>query len=84
MGTFSFRETAAGVDYFNTLDGPDVMLLTGAGGQDITNTKASVVVMLGVGCNHFRDHQVLTQVYREGQTRDAKVICLVSKNKAHE
>jgi SNF2 family DNA or RNA helicase len=81
MGTLSFREMAPGVDDFYTPDGPDVMHLTGASGQGITITEASVVVMLGVGCNHSRDHQVPTQVYREGQTWDVKVICLVQRTR---
>jgi hypothetical protein len=82
----ALKESIEGGSWHSSITGArrDLRAAKQKGCQGITITKASVVVMLGVGCNHFRDHQVLTQVYREGQTWDVKVICLVSKNKAHE
>jgi hypothetical protein len=66
------------VGAFNYPDsGPHIMTLTGAGGQGITVTAASLATFSALD-EPFNDQQIIHRTYREGQFWDIELVYLVS------
>lgn len=69
------------IDQFNTDRDIFVFLLsTRAGGLGINLTSANVVILHDIDCNPYNDKQAEDRCHRVGQTRDVKVIKLISKD----
>ncbi|XP_008934076.1 PREDICTED: SWI/SNF-related matrix-associated actin-dependent regulator of chromatin subfamily A containing DEAD/H box 1, partial [Merops nubicus] len=73
------------IDQFNTDMGIFVFLLsTKAGGLGINLTSANVVILHDIDCNPYNDKQAEDRCHRVGQTREVKVIKLISKGTIEE
>ncbi|XP_021250084.1 SWI/SNF-related matrix-associated actin-dependent regulator of chromatin subfamily A containing DEAD/H box 1 isoform X2 [Numida meleagris] len=73
------------IDEFNTDMGIFVFLLsTKAGGLGINLTSANVVILHDIDCNPYNDKQAEDRCHRVGQTREVKVIKLISKGTIEE
>ncbi|NXH14594.1 SMRCD regulator, partial [Bucco capensis] len=73
------------IDQFNTDSGIFVFLLsTKAGGLGINLTSANAVVIHDIDCNPYNDKQAEDRCHRVGQTREVKVIKLISKGTIEE
>ncbi|XP_068259068.1 SWI/SNF-related matrix-associated actin-dependent regulator of chromatin subfamily A containing DEAD/H box 1-like [Nyctibius grandis] len=73
------------IDQFNTDMGLFVFLLTTkAGGLGINLTLANVVILHDIDCNPYNDKQAEDRCHRVGQTREVKVIKLISKGTIEE
>ncbi|XP_009870070.1 PREDICTED: SWI/SNF-related matrix-associated actin-dependent regulator of chromatin subfamily A containing DEAD/H box 1 isoform X1 [Apaloderma vittatum] len=73
------------IDQFNTDMGIFVFLLsTKAGGLGINLTSANVVILHDIDCNPYNDKQAEDRCHRVGQTREVKVIKLISKGTVEE
>ncbi|XP_053111098.1 SWI/SNF-related matrix-associated actin-dependent regulator of chromatin subfamily A containing DEAD/H box 1 isoform X2 [Hemicordylus capensis] len=73
------------IDEFNSDMGIFVFLLsTKAGGLGINLTSANVVVLHDIDCNPYNDKQAEDRCHRVGQTREVKVIRLISKGTIEE
>ncbi|NXY81742.1 SMRCD regulator, partial [Alcedo cyanopectus] len=73
------------IDQFNTDMGIFVFLLsTKAGGLGINLTSANVVILHDIDCNPYNDKQAEDRCHRVGQTREVKVIKLISKGSIEE
>ncbi|KAK3521725.1 hypothetical protein QTP70_015842 [Hemibagrus guttatus] len=69
------------IDQFNTDQDIFVFLLsTRAGGLGINLTSANVVILHDIDCNPYNDKQAEDRCHRVGQTRNVKVIKLISKD----
>ncbi|KAI5099447.1 SWI/SNF-related matrix-associated actin-dependent regulator of chromatin subfamily A containing DEAD/H box 1B isoform X1 [Silurus meridionalis] len=69
------------IDQFNTdLDIFVFLLSTRAGGLGINLTSANVVILHDIDCNPYNDKQAEDRCHRVGQTRNVKVIKLISKD----
>ncbi|KAM9258688.1 SWI/SNF-related matrix-associated actin-dependent regulator of chromatin subfamily A containing DEAD/H box 1 [Cariama cristata] len=73
------------IDQFNTdMDIFVFLLSTKAGGLGINLTSANVVVLHDIDCNPYNDKQAEDRCHRVGQTREVKVIKLISKGTIEE
>ncbi|XP_027587544.1 SWI/SNF-related matrix-associated actin-dependent regulator of chromatin subfamily A containing DEAD/H box 1 [Pipra filicauda] len=73
------------IDNFNTDMEIFVFLLsTKAGGLGINLTSANVVILHDIDCNPYNDKQAEDRCHRVGQTREVKVIKLISKGTIEE
>ncbi|XP_053921227.1 SWI/SNF-related matrix-associated actin-dependent regulator of chromatin subfamily A containing DEAD/H box 1 isoform X2 [Cuculus canorus] len=73
------------IDQFNTDMGIFVFLLsTKAGGLGINLTSANVVILHDIDCNPYNDKQAEDRCHRVGQTREVKVIKLISSGTIEE
>ncbi|KAM6440184.1 SWI/SNF-related matrix-associated actin-dependent regulator of chromatin subfamily A containing DEAD/H box 1 isoform 1-T3 [Liasis olivaceus] len=73
------------IDEFNSDMGIFVFLLsTKAGGLGINLTSANVVILHDIDCNPYNDKQAEDRCHRVGQTREVKVIRLISKGTIEE
>ncbi|NXY16232.1 SMRCD regulator, partial [Atrichornis clamosus] len=73
------------IDQFNTDMGIFVFLLsTKAGGLGINLTSANVVILHDIDCNPYNDKQAEDRCHRVGQTREVKVIKLISNGTIEE
>ncbi|NXX14305.1 SMRCD regulator, partial [Podargus strigoides] len=73
------------IDEFNTDMGIFVFLLsTKAGGLGINLTSANVVILHDIDCNPYNDKQAEDRCHRVGQTREVKVIKLISRGTIEE
>ncbi|NXX88374.1 SMRCD regulator, partial [Centropus bengalensis] len=73
------------IDQFNTDMGIFVFLLsTKAGGLGINLTSANVVILHDIDCNPYNDKQAEDRCHRVGQTREVKVIKLISRGTIEE
>ncbi|KAJ7402999.1 SWI/SNF-related matrix-associated actin-dependent regulator of chromatin subfamily A containing DEAD/H box 1 [Pitangus sulphuratus] len=73
------------IDQFNTDMEIFVFLLsTKAGGLGINLTSANVVILHDIDCNPYNDKQAEDRCHRVGQTREVKVIKLISKETIEE
>ncbi|KAM9455793.1 SWI/SNF-related matrix-associated actin-dependent regulator of chromatin subfamily A containing DEAD/H box 1b isoform 2-T2 [Clarias gariepinus] len=69
------------IDQFNTDRDIFVFLLsTRAGGLGINLTSANIVILHDIDCNPYNDKQAEDRCHRVGQTRNVKVIKLISKD----
>ncbi|KAF4082625.1 hypothetical protein AMELA_G00153840 [Ameiurus melas] len=69
------------IDQFNTdLDIFVFLLSTRAGGLGINLTSANVVILHDIDCNPYNDKQAEDRCHRVGQTRNVKVMKLISKD----
>ncbi|XP_078250692.1 SWI/SNF-related matrix-associated actin-dependent regulator of chromatin subfamily A containing DEAD/H box 1 isoform X2 [Pogona vitticeps] len=73
------------IDEFNSDMGIFIFLLsTKAGGLGINLTSANVVILHDIDCNPYNDKQAEDRCHRVGQTREVKVIRLISKGTIEE
>ncbi|KAI8350074.1 SNF2 family N-terminal domain-containing protein [Mortierella sp. GBAus27b] len=73
------------IDTFNDDESYKIFLLsTKAGGFGINLTGANVVIMYDLDYNPHNDKQAEDRAHRVGQTRDVKVLKLISKNTIEE
>ncbi|NWU93608.1 SMRCD regulator, partial [Upupa epops] len=73
------------IDRFNTeMDIFVFLLSTKAGGFGINLTSANVVILHDIDCNPYNDKQAEDRCHRVGQTREVKVIKLISKGTIEE
>nr|XP_056711454.1 SWI/SNF-related matrix-associated actin-dependent regulator of chromatin subfamily A containing DEAD/H box 1 [Euleptes europaea] len=73
------------IDEFNSDMGIFVFLLsTKAGGLGINLTSANVVILHDIDCNPYNDKQAEDRCHRVGQTREVKVVRLISKGTIEE
>ncbi|XP_035180953.1 SWI/SNF-related matrix-associated actin-dependent regulator of chromatin subfamily A containing DEAD/H box 1-like isoform X1 [Oxyura jamaicensis] len=73
------------IDQFNTDMGIFVFLMsTKAGGLGINLTSANAVILHDIDCNPYNDKQAEDRCHRVGQTREVKVIKLISKGTVEE
>ncbi|KFW10250.1 SWI/SNF-related matrix-associated actin-dependent regulator of chromatin subfamily A containing DEAD/H box 1, partial [Eurypyga helias] len=73
------------IDEFNTdMDIFVFLLSTKAGGLGINLTSANVVILHDIDCNPYNDKQAEDRCHRVGQTREVKVIKLISKGTIEE
>ncbi|XP_061216939.1 SWI/SNF-related matrix-associated actin-dependent regulator of chromatin subfamily A containing DEAD/H box 1 [Neopsephotus bourkii] len=73
------------IDDFNNNNDIFVFLLsTKAGGLGINLTSANVVILHDIDCNPYNDKQAEDRCHRVGQTREVKVIKLISKGTVEE
>ncbi|XP_030904395.2 SWI/SNF-related matrix-associated actin-dependent regulator of chromatin subfamily A containing DEAD/H box 1-like [Melopsittacus undulatus] len=73
------------IDEFNNNNDIFVFLLsTKAGGLGINLTSANVVILHDIDCNPYNDKQAEDRCHRVGQTREVKVIKLISKGTVEE
>ncbi|XP_027491674.1 SWI/SNF-related matrix-associated actin-dependent regulator of chromatin subfamily A containing DEAD/H box 1 [Corapipo altera] len=73
------------IDHFNTdMDIFVFLLSTKAGGLGINLTSANVVILHDIDCNPYNDKQAEDRCHRVGQTREVKVIKLISKGTIEE
>ncbi|XP_065547932.1 SWI/SNF-related matrix-associated actin-dependent regulator of chromatin subfamily A containing DEAD/H box 1 isoform X2 [Lathamus discolor] len=73
------------IDEFNNNNDIFVFLLsTKAGGLGINLTSANVVILHDIDCNPYNDKQAEDRCHRVGQTREVKVIKLISKGTIEE
>ncbi|XP_030348162.1 SWI/SNF-related matrix-associated actin-dependent regulator of chromatin subfamily A containing DEAD/H box 1 isoform X2 [Strigops habroptila] len=73
------------IDEFNNDKDIFVFLLsTKAGGLGINLTSANVVILHDIDCNPYNDKQAEDRCHRVGQTREVKVIKLISKGTIEE
>ncbi|XP_069711721.1 SWI/SNF-related matrix-associated actin-dependent regulator of chromatin subfamily A containing DEAD/H box 1 [Phaenicophaeus curvirostris] len=73
------------IDKFNTDADIFVFLLsTKAGGLGINLTSANVVILHDIDCNPYNDKQAEDRCHRVGQTREVKVIKLISSGTIEE
>ncbi|XP_061849534.1 SWI/SNF-related matrix-associated actin-dependent regulator of chromatin subfamily A containing DEAD/H box 1 [Colius striatus] len=73
------------IDQFNTdMDIFVFLLSTKAGGLGINLTSANVVILHDIDCNPYNDKQAEDRCHRVGQTREVKVIKLISKGTIEE
>ncbi|NXG76585.1 SMRCD regulator, partial [Baryphthengus martii] len=73
------------IDEFNTdMDIFIFLLSTKAGGLGINLTSANVVILHDIDCNPYNDKQAEDRCHRVGQTREVKVIKLISKGTIEE
>ncbi|KAJ7327131.1 hypothetical protein JRQ81_016890 [Phrynocephalus forsythii] len=73
------------IDEFNSdMDIFVFLLSTKAGGLGINLTSANVVILHDIDCNPYNDKQAEDRCHRVGQTREVKVIKLISKGTIEE
>ncbi|NXL44539.1 SMRCD regulator, partial [Podilymbus podiceps] len=73
------------IDQFNTdMDIFVFLLSTKAGGLGINLTSANVVILHDIDCNPYNDKQAEDRCHRVGQTKEVKVIKLISKGTIEE
>ncbi|KFQ47151.1 SWI/SNF-related matrix-associated actin-dependent regulator of chromatin subfamily A containing DEAD/H box 1, partial [Nestor notabilis] len=73
------------IDEFNNDKDIFIFLLsTKAGGLGINLTSANVVILHDIDCNPYNDKQAEDRCHRVGQTREVKVIKLISKGTIEE
>ncbi|XP_062493613.1 SWI/SNF-related matrix-associated actin-dependent regulator of chromatin subfamily A containing DEAD/H box 1 [Pezoporus occidentalis] len=73
------------IDEFNNNSDIFVFLLsTKAGGLGINLTSANVVILHDIDCNPYNDKQAEDRCHRVGQTREVKVIKLISRGTVEE
>ncbi|XP_030046556.1 SWI/SNF-related matrix-associated actin-dependent regulator of chromatin subfamily A containing DEAD/H box 1 isoform X2 [Microcaecilia unicolor] len=73
------------IDEFNTDMNTFIFLLsTKAGGLGINLTSANVVILHDIDCNPYNDKQAEDRCHRVGQTKEVKVIKLISKGTIEE
>ncbi|NXY45405.1 SMRCD regulator, partial [Ceuthmochares aereus] len=73
------------IDQFNTdMDIFVFLLSTKAGGLGINLTSANAVILHDIDCNPYNDKQAEDRCHRVGQTREVKVIKLISNGTIEE
>ncbi|KAF5897664.1 ATP-dependent helicase 1B, partial [Clarias magur] len=80
-GSTPMSDRIVRIDQFNTDRDIFVFLLsTRAGGLGINLTSANIVILHDIDCNPYNDKQAEDRCHRVGQTRNVKVIKLISKD----
>ncbi|NWY07178.1 SMRCD regulator, partial [Nothoprocta ornata] len=73
------------IDEFNTdMEILVFLMSTKAGGLGINLTSANVVILHDIDCNPYNDKQAEDRCHRVGQTREVRVIKLISKGTIEE